>query len=268
MRRTLGVIGSGNMGTSFIKGAIQSNLDKIVASDVDEENLKEIQKAFGIEITTDNKKVVKDCDVIFLAVKPQILERILVEMGEELAGKLVISVAAGVSTSFIESIIPKGTPVIRAMPNVAAMVGEAAIALTKGKNAQQEHYDIAKEIFEKVGVVVEVEESLMDGVTGLSGTGPLFIFMMVEALSDAGVKVGLSRKTSDILVAQTLYGSSKMVKELGRHPGALRDLVTSPGGTAISALHSLEKSGFKAALMEAVEVAAKKSSELGTNILK
>ena len=268
MRRTLGIIGSGNMGAAFIKGATQSNLDKIVASDVDEEKLKNIQREFGIEITTDNKKVVKECDVILLAVKPQILEKVLVDIKEGAVEKLVISIAAGVSTAFIESVLPKGVPVIRAMPNVAAMVGEAAIALTRGKDAQQEHYEIAKEVFDKVGTVIEVEEDLMDAVTGLSGTGPMYIFMLVEALSDAGVKVGLSRKKSDILVAQTLYGASKMVKELGQHPGALRDLVTSPGGTAITALHSLEKSGFKAALMEAVEVATKRSSELGVKFLK
>ncbi len=258
----LGVIGSGNVGTALIKGAVESN-SEIIASDVDEDRLKNLRKEFGVETTTDNVKVARKADIVLLAVTPQMIGHVLNEIKNELKGKLLISIVAGVDTSFIESIIPKGTPVIRAMPNIAAMVGEAAIALSRGQNGNKEHYDVAKEIFEKVGRVVEVEEDLMDAVTGLSGTGPLYIFMMVEALSDAGVKAGLPRKVSDALAIQTLYGSSKMVRDLGRHPAVLRDLVTSPGGTAISALHSLEKEGFKASLMEAVEVATKRAGELG-----
>jgi pyrroline-5-carboxylate reductase len=261
-RMRLGVIGAGNVGTALIRGAVRSN-SEIIASDVDEERLSSLRDELGIETTTDNVEAAKRSDMVLLAVTPQIVEEVLSEIREELKGKSVISIAAGVSTSFIESMIPEGTPVIRAMPNIAAMVGEAATALAKGKNCNKKHYEMAKEIFEKVGKVVEVGEELMDAVTGLSGTGPMYIFVMVEALSDAGVKAGLPRKISDELAIQTLYGSSKMARDLGWHPATLRDLVTSPGGTAISALHSLERDGFKASLMEAVEVATRRSSELG-----
>jgi pyrroline-5-carboxylate reductase len=263
VKRTLGIIGCGNMGTALIRGVIKSDLYRIMAAGPDAEKLQEIKSVFGVDVTTDNRELSKECDIILLAVKPQTLEKVLMEIKEEVSGKLIISIAAGVSTSYIESILPKGVSVIRAMPNVAAMVGEAATALTMGKSARQEHYETARGIFECVGTVMKMEEDLMDAVTGLSGTGPMYIFLMVEALSDAGVKMGLSRKKADILVAQTLYGTSKMVKELGKHPAALADLVTSPGGTAITALHALEKSGFKAALMEAVEVATERARELG-----
>jgi len=155
--------------------------------------------------------------------------------------------------------------VVRAMPNIAAVVREAATAICLGKYATEEDRAVAEHIFESVGMVVNVEEDLMDAVTGLSGTGPMYVFQILEGLSDAGVKVGLSRDIANALAVQTLIGSSKLIKETKEHPAKLKDLVTSPGGTAISALHSLEKNGLKALLIDAVEVAAKRSAELGVH---
>jgi pyrroline-5-carboxylate reductase len=155
-------------------------------------------------------------------------------------------------------------PVIRAMPNIAAIVRESATAICPGKYANDEHLSVARHIFESVGIVVDInEEPLMDAVTGLSGTGPMYVFQILEGLSDAGVKVGLSRDIANVLAVQTLIGSSKLIKDTKEHPAKLKDLVTSPGGTAISALHSLERNGLKAMLIDAVEIASKRSAELG-----
>jgi pyrroline-5-carboxylate reductase len=204
-------------------------------------------------------------DVILLSVKPQIMAHVLEEIKPIMKdSKLVISLAAGISTSFMEKKLGGKVPVIRAMPNIAAIVRESATAICPGKYANDEHLSVARHIFESVGIVVDInEEPLMDAVTGLSGTGPMYVFQILEGLSDAGVKVGLSRDIANVLAVQTLIGSSKLIKDTKEHPAKLKDLVTSPGGTAISALHSLERNGLKAMLIDAVEIASKRSAELG-----
>ena len=213
--------------------------------------------AKGFNASHSNSEAASFGDVVLLSVKPQIMGHVLNEIKSSInERKLVVSVAAGISTSFIEKMLGGKVPVIRAMPNIAAVVRESATAICPGKFATEEDLKTARHIFESVGIVVDVEESLMDAVTGLSGTGPMYVFQILEGLSDAGVKVGLSRDTANVLAIQTLIGSSRLIKETKEHPAKLKDLVTSPGGTAISALHSLERNGLKALLIDAVEVAA------------
>lgn len=267
MDKKIAVIGVGNMGAALIRGMLRKSWakpDRFIAADMDKAKLDVLSREFGIKVTEDNRKAAKWADIILLAVKPQILDFVLDEIKSELRiEQLLISVAAGIRTEHMTSRLGKDIPVVRSMPNIAALVGESATAISPGKYATKEHVKLAKEILESIGIVVEVHETLMDAVTGLSGTGPMYVFLIVEGLSDAGVKVGLSRDTANALSVQTILGAAKMMRETGKHPAHLKDLVTSPGGTAISALHSLEKSGLKAMLIDAVETATKRSIELG-----
>lgn len=268
-RKKIAIIGGGNMGMALASGVLQTkwaNPERIMIAEPLKEKLEKAKSmAHGIKTSHSNADAAAWADIILLSVKPQIMAHVLDDIKPAMKdSKLVISVAAGVTTAFIEKKLGGKVPVIRAMPNIAAVVRESATAICTGKYANEEHLSIARHIFESVGIVVDVEEDLMDAVTGLSGTGPMYVFQILEGLSDAGVKVGLSRDTANVLAVQTLIGSSKLIKETKEHPAKLKDLVTSPGGTAISALHSLERNGLKALLIDAVEIAAKRSSELGS----
>ncbi len=266
-KKRIAVIGVGNMGGALLKGMMRRSWarpENFIVSDSDTAKLEAFSKELKVRTTEDNRKATKDADIILLAVKPQILDQVMKEIGGSLSDKqMLLSVAAGVKTEHISSFVKKEISVIRAMPNICALIGESATAISEGKHASKEDMKLAREILESVGTVVEVQEYLMDAVTGLSGTGPMYVFLIVEGLSDAGVKVGLSRDIANALSVQTLLGAAKMIKETNWHPAKLKDLVTSPGGTAISALHSLEKSGLKAMLIDAVETATKRSQELG-----
>ncbi len=268
-KKRIAIIGGGNMGMALARGILQTKWatpEKMMIAEPLKEKLVAIKGlAKGFNASHSNIEAAKWANVILLSVKPQIMAHVLEEIRPAVdSNKLVISVAAGITTSFIEKKVGDKVPVVRAMPNIAAVVRESATAVCPGKFATEDHLSTARSIFESVGIVVDVEEELMDAVTGLSGTGPMYVFQILEGLSDAGVKVGLSRDTANVLAVQTLIGSSKLIKETKEHPAKLKDLVTSPGGTAISALHSLEKNGLKALLIDAVEVAAKRSSELGS----
>ena len=263
------IIGGGNMGLAMAKGVLQTkwaNAERMMIAEPLKDKLEHIRGiAHGIKASHSNTEAAAFADVVVLSVKPQIMSHVLDEIKPYMKDdKLVISLAAGVTTAYMEKKLGGKVPVIRTMPNIAAIVRESATAICPGKYATEDHLSIARSIFESVGIVVDVEESLMDAVTGLSGTGPMYVFQILEGLSDAGVKVGLSRDVANVLAVQTLIGSSKLIKETKEHPAKLKDLVTSPGGTAISALHSLERNGLKALLIDAVEVAAKHSSELGS----
>ncbi|HUW42937.1 MAG TPA: pyrroline-5-carboxylate reductase [Thermoplasmata archaeon] len=266
-KKRIAVIGVGNMGGALLKGMMRRSWarpENFIVSDSDRSKLELFSKELKVKTTDDNRKAAKGADIILLAVKPQILDQVLEEIREGLSPKqILVSVAAGVKTEHISSRVKKEIPVIRAMPNISALVGESATAISRGKHASKDDMKLAREILESVGTVVEVQEYLMDAVTGLSGTGPMYVFLIVEGLSDAGVKVGLSRDIANALSVQTLLGAAKMIKETNMHPAKLKDLVTSPGGTAIAALHSLEKSGLKAMLIDAVETATNRSQELG-----
>ena len=230
--------------------------------------MAELRKAYGINAGTSNAEPA-GADIVVLSVKPQILGRVLDEVGKRIGSDaLVISIAAGVPVAAIQSRLAPGARVIRAMPNTPALVDAAATAIAGGEHARQSDLDEAKRIFDAIGITVILEETHLDAVTGLSGSGPAYVFLILEALSDAGVKVGLSRRNAQLLAAQTLLGSAKLLLETNEHPGRLKDMVTSPGGTAITGLHTLENGGLRTTLMNAVEAATKRSRELGEAMLK
>lgn len=265
--KCLGFIGGGNMAEAMIRGLLKARLlgpQEILASDVTAERLTYLQQTFGIRTSRDNAEVAGKADIVLFAVKPQIMSPVLDGLLDVITEeKLLISIAAGISTRLIAEKFPGKVRVIRVMPNTPALVLEAASALAPGAAATPEDLELAKRLFAAVGKVVVVEETLMDAVTGLSGSGPAYIFMIIDALSDAGVKVGLSRKVAQLLAAQTVLGAARMVLETHKHPGELKDMVTSPGGTAIAGLHTLEAGGLRTTLINAVEAATRRSMELG-----
>ncbi len=268
--RKIGFIGGGNMAAALIRGLLQSETmaeGQIRASDVKAERLDEIRAKYGIETSLDNDEIVRFADILVIAVKPQIVDRILAPIAAAMKpGDLVISIAAGVPIEAFESRLPPGARVIRSMPNTAAMALAAATAIAPGTHATEDDVATAKALFEAVGRCVVLDESLLDAVTGLSGSGPAYVMLMIEALADGGVKVGLGRDTALLLAAQTVYGAAKLQLETGEHPGRLKDMVTSPGGTAIAGLHTLESGGLRRTLIDAVEVASNRSAELGAQM--
>lgn len=269
--KTIGFIGAGNMAEAMIRGLLRGGdfaIAQIAASGPREERMRELRDAYGIYATTDNK-VPAASEIVVLSVKPQILSRVLDDVGSTISSDaLVISIAAGIPVASIQSRLAPGTRVVRAMPNTPALVDAAATAIARGEFASDSDLEEAKRIFDAIGTTVILDESLMDAVTGLSGSGPAYVFLILEALSDAGVKVGLSRRTAQLLAAQTVLGSAKMLLETNEHPGRLKDMVTSPGGTAITGLHTLEHGGVRTTLMNAVEAATRRSRELGEALLK
>lgn len=269
--KTIGFIGAGNMAEAMIRGLLRGGdfaIAQIAASGPREERMRELRDTYGIYATTDNK-VPAASEIVVLSVKPQILSRVLDDVGSTISSDaLVISIAAGVPVAAIQTRLAAGTRVVRAMPNTPALVDAAATAIARGEFARESDIEDAKRIFDAIGTTVVLDESLMDAVTGLSGSGPAYVFLILEALSDAGVKVGLSRRTSQLLAAQTVLGSAKLLLETNEHPGMLKDMVTSPGGTAITGLHTLEHGGIRTTLMNAVEAATRRSRELGEAMLK
>ncbi len=270
-KRKIGFIGAGNMAEAIIKGLLNASIldsKSVWATDVRKERLDAIKSDFKINVTQDNRELVKKCDVLVLAVKPQNMEEVCQEIGDLVTEKkLVISVAAGVAIETIESFLQgkkkKKIAVVRTMPNTPAVVQEGATALSAGKHVSKSDMEVAHGIFKAIGKTVDVVETHLDAVTGLSGSGPAYIFTIIEALSDAGVKVGLPRDVSDILALQTMVGSARLAQETGKHPGELKAMVTSPGGTTIYGVHALEEGGIRSILMNAVEQATKRSRELG-----
>jgi pyrroline-5-carboxylate reductase len=264
---TIGFIGAGNMAEALIRGLVRGGHvppDRIAASGPRKERLDALAKQYGIVVTTDNREVVKRCGLVVLAVKPQIMDKVLREVGDHLKeGTLVVSIAAGVDTATIEEAVAPGVHVVRAMPNVPATGGAGATAVSAGKHASESDIATARALFDAVGISVVLDESHLDAVTGLSGSGPAYIFLILEALADAGVKVGLSRRDAQRLAAQTVMGSAKLLLDTDEHPGKLKDMVTSPGGTAIAGLHTLEEGGLRTTLINAVETATKRARELG-----
>jgi pyrroline-5-carboxylate reductase len=265
--RSIGVIGAGNMAEALIRGLVRGGhvpAQNVMASAPRKERLDELATAYGIKVTPDNASVAAVAELCLLAVKPQILDKVLREVGDKLRpGTLVISIAAGVDTETIEAAVGEGVRVVRAMPNTPALVGAGATAISAGKRAGEADLAIARAMFDAVGITVALDEAHLDAVTGLSGSGPAYIFLILEALADAGVKVGLSRRNAQRLAAQTVMGSAKMLLETDEHVGHLKDMVTSPGGTAIAGLHTLEEGGLRTTLINAVETATKRARELG-----
>ncbi len=271
--KKIGFIGSGNMGEALISGLVLSRStspENIICSDIREEPLKDMEEKYGITTTTSNIEVVKESEIVIYATKPQILAKVFKETTDFLdKSKLVISIAAGVPLAAIAFGLKKELRLIRVMPNICAFVKESATAIAAGEYVINGDIEIAKAIFDSVGISVFIEENvLMDAFTGLSGSGPAYVFLIIDAMADAGVKMGLSRRDSLLLSAQTVMGSAKLLLETNEHPGQLKDRVTSPGGTSIAGIHTLEQGGLRTTIMDAIETATNRSSELGQIMIK
>jgi pyrroline-5-carboxylate reductase len=270
--KTIAFIGAGNMAEALVKGLLRAGVaspQEIICTDRRAERGPELEKLYGVRFTSANLAAVKEAAIIVLSVKPQVMEKVLAEIGPALdASKLVISIAAGIPIAALERQVGHGVRVIRTMPNTPALVGAGATALSPGEHATDADLAQAKALFDAIGMTVVVDEPLLDAVTGLSGSGPAYIFLIIEALADGGVKCGLARAQAQALAAQTVFGSAKLLIETGEHPGRLKDQVTSPGGTAIAGLHTLEAGGLRTTLMNAVEAATNRSRELGKKFLE
>lgn len=271
--KKISIIGTGNMGEALVAGLVgngSSNPENLICSDIRENTLKSINEKYGVHTTTNNIEAIEASDIVIYAIKPQIMASVLKETASCLdMSKLIISIAAGVPLAAIESRLNKELRLIRVMPNIATFVKEGATAIAAGKHVLKDDINLAKAIFDSVGKSIFIEENiLMDAITGLSGSGPAYIFIIVDALADAGVKMGLSRKDAQFLSIQTVLGAAKLLKETKEHPGSLKDKVTSPGGTAIAGIHTLEKGGLRTTLINAVEAASNRSKELGEMMIK
>ncbi|MDA3790851.1 MAG: pyrroline-5-carboxylate reductase [Desulfobacula sp.] len=271
--KKIGFIGSGNMGEALISGLVLSKAAKpenIICSDIAEDRLEEIQNKYKVSTTTDNIEVAQKSEIVIYATKPQILGTVLKETAGALdQSKLIISIAAGVPLAAIALGLQKELRLIRVMPNICAFVKESATAIAAGEFASKDDVALARAIFDSVGKTVFIQENvLMDAFTGLSGSGPAYIFTIVDAMADAGVKMGLSRKDSLFLSTQTVLGAAKLLLESKEHPGQLKDRVASPGGTAIVGIHTLEQGGLRTTMINAVEAATKRSKELGEMMVK
>jgi pyrroline-5-carboxylate reductase len=265
--KTVAFLGAGNMAGALIKGLLASGAlqpAQVLVTDVRKARLEELEAKHGVRVIASNEEAARLADVVVLATKPQVFDRLLPEVKKGVRPEaLVISIAAGIPVSAIEALLPTGTRVVRTMPNTPAIVDAGATAIAAGTHATEADVALARALFDSVGVTVVLDESLLDAVTGLSGSGPAYMFLIIEALSDAGVKVGLHRESAQLLAAQTVLGSAKLLLETGEHPGRLKDMVTSPGGTAIAGLASLEAGGLRTTLINAVETATARARTLG-----
>ncbi len=255
------------MASALARGWIAAGLatlEQIIASDPSSTARENFRKGFSVETTADNLAVVHQADLLVLAVKPQAMQPLLDEIRPALTpGHLIVSIAAGTSMAQLELGLGAECRLIRVMPNTPCLVGASASGYTPGDHATAGDVALVDKLLNAVGKAFRVSESLLDAVTGLSGSGPAFVYLIIEALADGGVRVGLPREVALTLAAQTVLGSAKMVLETGLHPGLLKDMVTSPGGTTIAGLHALERGGVRGALMNAVEAATQRAHELG-----
>jgi pyrroline-5-carboxylate reductase len=254
------------MGKALIGGLLNAKLvspKNITASRRDEEALKELRRRWQIQTNSDNKKAVKGADIVILAVKPQMAQSVMAEIAPAIGKKqLIISIMAGLTTATINKKLKKACPVVRAMPNTPCLVDAGATAICAGAHASEKDLAAAEVIFKSVGAVVTLSENLLDAVTGLSGSGPVYVYTVIEAMIDGGVKMGIPRPLAAKLAAQTVFGAAKLVLETGKHPAILKDEVTTPGGTAINAIHVLENKGLRSVLIDAIVTATQRSQEL------
>lgn len=260
-------LGGGNMAEALLKGLLSGlkvDPTHILATDILPERLHYLHTTYGVGTSADNLQAVRDHDVILLAVKPQTMPGVLETITPVVTrDKLVISIAAGVTLQTLQSALGPDRRVIRVMPNTPALVLSGAAGISPGRAATPEDVALVTGLFGAVGRAVVVSDDMMDAVTGLSGSGPAFIFALIEGLADGGVLVGLSRQVATVLAAQTVLGAAKMVLETGKHPGELKDMVTSPAGTTIAGMHALENGGLRGLMMEAVRRATERSMALG-----
>ena len=266
MSRRICVLGAGKAGEALVAGLLSSGWAKpadIVATARHEERIDELSKRYGIEGTLDNVAAVKGAEVVVIAVKPQDIEALLGDVGGVLeASQTVLSIAAAIPTELIERHVGDGVPVVRAMPNAPVTVHEGMAGVTGGAHATEAHVALAEEVLGSVGRSVRVDEAHMDAVTAVSGSGPAYFALLAESMIEAGILLGLSREVSTDLVVQTMLGTAKLLRDEKMHPVELREMVTSPGGTTISAIRELEQAGVRAAFLNAIQAAMKRSREL------
>lgn len=267
LKEKIGFIGGGKMAEAVGRSLIDIKLsepNRIMVSDVLSERCRLLSQTIGIQTTQNNKDVASFADIIICAVKPHMMDEILNDIKNSIIQRhLVVSIAAGIPLRFIESRLQTGTRVIRVMPNTPCLVGLSATAFALGQHATHADGQLVSTIFNSVGKAFQLDEKYLDAVTGLSGSGPAYVYLFIEALSDGGVRMGLPRDIATILAAQTVLGAAKMVLETGQHPAQLKDAVTSPGGTTIEGISALEDGGFRAAIINAVGAATLKSMKLG-----
>jgi pyrroline-5-carboxylate reductase len=265
---TTAIIGAGVMGETLLSGLIRAGrpVSELLVGEKRAERARELEEKYAVSVVS-NLDATKRADTIALVVKPQDMGALLDEIGPEVrTGQLVVSLAAGITTAFLESRLPDGVPVVRVMPNTPALVDEGMAAISPGAHCDDEHLAIAEALLASTGRVLRVPERQMDAVTAISGTGPAYVFFVVESMIEAGVHLGLPRGTATDLVVQTLVGSAKMLRETGTHPTVLREQVTSPGGTTAAALRELEVHKVRAAFLAAMEAARNRSAELAEGV--
>jgi pyrroline-5-carboxylate reductase len=266
---SIAFLGAGAMGAALMRGLLKAQVyapQEIRAFDVDAARVQALADELGLVACASPATLCEGADVIVAAVKPQVMLKALEPLRDTVTSQqLLISIAPGLSTSQLEACFSQAVPVLRVMPNTPCLVGQGAAAIARGAHATDEHRALGHKIFAAVGLAVDVEEKLLDAVTGLSGSGPAYVYVFIEALSDAGVRMGLARDAATRLAAQTVLGAAQMVLETGTHPGALKDQVTSPGGTTIAGLHELERHALRGAVMDAVQAATNRARELSGN---
>ena len=266
---TIAVIGAGKIGEVLLSGLLRAGwpVDRLLATARRPERADELRERYGVQVV-DNESAVKTADVVAVAVKPQDAEALMSDLGPKVpAGKLVVSLCAGLPTSFFAKWLPAGTPVVRVMTNTPALVDEAMTAISAGDHATAEHLALAEEMFRPLGATIRVPESQQDAVTALSGSGPAYFYYLVEAMTDAGILLGLPRQVAHDLIVQTAIGSAVMLRDSGEHPVKLREAVTSPAGTTINAIRELENHRVRAALLTALEAARDRAREIAAQNL-
>ena len=263
--KRIGIIGAGKMGNALISGLLRAGDTKredLCASDVSAKRRNQISKTYNIKCFPENKTAVQYSDIVIVAVEPNHVKTVLEDIGEELTDKLLVSIAAGVSIDFLRKNLNRTMPLVRAMPNNPCMVGEGMTALAPSPEVSKKDLEAVKAIFSSVGKAIVIDEQLFDAITGLSGSGPAYIYLVIEGLVEGGVKAGLSEDKAVMLAAQTVLGAAKMVLETGIHPTKLREIVATPGGTTIEGIKELERGNVKSSFGRAVQSAARRSKEL------
>jgi pyrroline-5-carboxylate reductase len=262
----VGFLGAGRMATALARSWVRAGLvraEHCRASDPLTQARQTFHAETGCAVLTDNLRIVAESDLLILAVKPQTMPALLAEIAPHLRQSLVVSIAAGITLRQLAAALGQDCRLVRVMPNTPCLVGASASGYSVGEIATDEDVALVDRLLRAVGVAFRLPEHLLDAVTGLSGSGPAFVYVMIEALADGGVRVGLPREVAQALAAQTVLGAARMVLETGAHPGVLKDMVASPGGTTIAGLHALERGGVRGALIDAVEAATRRSAELG-----
>ena len=266
MNKSIGIIGCGNMGRGILEGVLKNGLlesGKVFIYDKDFKKTAEMKERLGVNVSESSFELMKDADVVVLAVKPNIYKPVLEEIkGSVRKDQIIVTIAAGINLAFVEEILGQDKRVVRTMPNTPALVGEGMTAVVPGKGSGEDDLKTVVEIFKGIGKVEVVPEYLIDAVIGISGSAPAYVYMFIEAMADGAVLGGMPRDKAYRFASQAVLGSAKMVLESGMHPGELKDMVCSPGGTTIEAVKSLEKNGFRGVVMDAVEACMKKSIKM------